>query len=506
MAPTLTSLAQEISASISNARELPIGTFACGGEIPIYASPEQVKEAHDKASAGSPDGTASGPVVLRWDAPRDSVDSEPAKVVFPVSSEEDSKGFEKLLRDSSPATFGLEGQHVLDETYRKAQKLYASAFSTSFNPYEPGIIDTWTIRAELYSLNIYSGPSGKFKAHVDTPRSTYQIGSLVACLPMSHKDGELAVRHDGKTYTFDWSDKTANEAQPSIKWAAFYSDCEHEVFEVTKGHRVTLTYNLYATRGNCFLPSQSALDPTSLPLYRQVKNLISSERFQSKGRLIGPTMCTMCFFLLSCTCSDIAQIVSLAITAHMPDPHTEKKTGLPFCLKGIDMAMYEAFRATGLTVRLCAVVDNPYSGWYGRRAWDRDLQEFSDSESTEKQGGVTAVKPKLDRRNYRYMYDSDEVNDDVGDDAKDVPSQLIRPICPLISAGMCEGPDDLEQTFENFGDRIDYKKVFWLNKKNKGNKKLQFNCIAYGNEPETREKYSQFALIVEAPAKELVTD
>ncbi|OBR04864.1 Oxidoreductase [Colletotrichum higginsianum IMI 349063] len=482
MSPTLTSLAQEISASISNARELPIGTFACGGEVPIYSSPEQVKEAHDRASAGNPDGTASGPVVLRWDAPRDSVDSEPAKVVFPVSSDEDSKGFEKLLRDSSPATFGLEGQPVLDETYRKAQKLYASDFSTSFNPYELGIIDTvrkillssirhedyeWTIRAELYSLNIYSGPSGKFKAHVDTPRSTYQIGSLVVCLPMSHKDGELAVRHEGKTHTFDWSDKTANEAQPSIKWAALYSDCEHEVFEVTKGHRVTLT--------------QSALDPTSLPLYRQVKNLISSERFQSKDRVLG------------------------YYSTHVY-PHTEKKTSLPFCLKGIDMAIYEAFRATGLTVRLCAVVDNPYDTWYGKRAWDRDLQEFSDSESTEKKDGVTADKQKLDRRNYRYMYDSDEVNDNVGDDAKDVPSQLIRPICPLINAGTCDRPDDLKQSLEDFGDRIDYKKVIWLNKKNKGNKKLQFNYLAYGNEPETSEKYSQFALIVEVPAKELVTD
>ncbi|TQN66049.1 hypothetical protein CSHISOI_09427 [Colletotrichum shisoi] len=446
MAPTLTSLAQEISASISNARDLPIGTFACGGEVPIYSSPEQVKEAHDRASVGNPDGTASGPVVLRWDAPRGSGDSEPAKVVFPVSSDEDSKGFEKLLRDSSPATFGLEGQHVLDETYRKAQKLYASAFSTSFNPYELGIIDTarrillssirheeyeWTIRAELYSLNIYSGPSGKFKAHVDTPRSTYQIGSLVFCLHMSHKDGELAVRHEGKTHTFDWSDKTANEAQSSIKWAAFYSDCEHEVFEVTKGHLVTLTYNLYATRGDSFLPSQSALDPTSLPLYRQVKNLISAERFQSKDRVLG------------------------YYSTHAY-PHAEKKTGLPFCLKGIDMAMYEAFRATGLTVRLCAIVDNPYGGWYGRRAWDRDLQEFSDSESTEKKDGGTADKQKLGRRTPRYMYASDEVNDNMGDDGKDVPSQLIRPICPLFNAGTCDRPDDLKQRLEDFGDGIDY--------------------------------------------------
>ena len=27
-----------------------------------------------------------------------------------------------------------------------------------------------------------------------------------------------------------------------IKWAAFYSDVEHEILPVTEGHRVTLTY------------------------------------------------------------------------------------------------------------------------------------------------------------------------------------------------------------------------------------------------------------------------
>ena len=41
------------------------------------------------------------------------------------------------------------------------------------------------IRAELYKLNVYSGPSGMFKAHVDTPRSDDQVGSLVVALPVA---------------------------------------------------------------------------------------------------------------------------------------------------------------------------------------------------------------------------------------------------------------------------------------------------------------------------------
>lgn len=46
--------------------------------------------------------------------------------------------------------------------------------------------------------------------------------------------------------TFDWGKSTQN-----IQFAAFYSDVEHEVLEVQSGHRVTLTYNLYAGELDC---------------------------------------------------------------------------------------------------------------------------------------------------------------------------------------------------------------------------------------------------------------
>ena len=95
------------------------------------------------------------------------------------------------------------------------------------------------IRAELYKLNIYSGPSGKFKAHVDTPRSETQIGSLVVCLPSAFQGGTLSVSHQDNTVKFDWSASSPAGQTPCIQWAAFYSDCSHEVQEVTAGHRVT---------------------------------------------------------------------------------------------------------------------------------------------------------------------------------------------------------------------------------------------------------------------------
>ena len=46
----------------------------------------------------------------------------------------------------------------------------------------------------------------------------------------------------GRKVEFDWS--TSDEFAGTMKWAAFFSDREHEVDEVASGHRVTLTYNL----------------------------------------------------------------------------------------------------------------------------------------------------------------------------------------------------------------------------------------------------------------------
>ena len=52
------------------------------------------------------------------------------------------------------------------------------------------------------------------------------------CLPHPHEGGNLSVKHRGKTYEWDWDDKPTD----TIQWAAFYSDCEHEVKEVRGGH------------------------------------------------------------------------------------------------------------------------------------------------------------------------------------------------------------------------------------------------------------------------------
>lgn len=127
---------------------------------------------------------------------------------------------------------------------------------------------------------VYSSPSGKFKPHIDTPRGSTQFGSLVVCLPLEHEGGQLQVRHKGKEVTYDWGSH-----QDQISWAAFYSDCEHEVLEVKSGYRLTLTYNLYAIRGGGMLTGiePPVLDTTQLPIYMSLKNIVQNKDFMPEG-------------------------------------------------------------------------------------------------------------------------------------------------------------------------------------------------------------------------------
>lgn len=158
-AVTLRALTQQVSAAISATKDLAVGTFAIGGEIPIEQP--QAEKNEDKVKV------PSAPVVLRWDNPSDH--PGPNRVSFPITSDVDARGFDHLLKVSEKATFGLNGRHEFDETYRKAQKLGADDFCATFSPYETGIVDvvsqvllpsiqtaedSRSIRAELYNMNV----------------------------------------------------------------------------------------------------------------------------------------------------------------------------------------------------------------------------------------------------------------------------------------------------------------------------------------------------------------
>lgn len=88
------------------------------------------------------------------------------------------------------------------------------------------------------------------------------------------------MRHHGQKVDFDWSSKSDS----TIQWAAFYSDCEHEINTISKGDRITLTYNLFITEpiGGSLLPN-AIVDAKTLPLYRHVKQLLEQPGFMKHG-------------------------------------------------------------------------------------------------------------------------------------------------------------------------------------------------------------------------------
>ena len=149
--------------------------------------------------------------------------------------------------------------------------------------------DVLNIRAELYKMNIYTCPTGCFKAHVDTPCGGNMFGSLVVCLPSQFTGGSLVTRHQGQEVAYDWSSPT-NDPVQNIQWAAFFSDVEHEILPVTNGYRVTLTYNLYHCDQLNPVPS---LNVTTTPFYQNLKATIGQPHFLHQRR--SPGFCLSAF-------------------------------------------------------------------------------------------------------------------------------------------------------------------------------------------------------------------
>lgn len=89
------------------------------------------------------------------------------------------------------------------------------------------------------------------------------FGSLVVVLPFEHEGGELILRHRGHEFIFDGQTLLKGAPLTSVAYVAFFSDVEHEVAEVTSGHRVTVTYNLYfdSTKGAPTIQAQEPADP-----------------------------------------------------------------------------------------------------------------------------------------------------------------------------------------------------------------------------------------------------
>ena len=234
------------------ARETKSATFVCGGCIAIAPPTAPIISANYTRRT-------SPPVRIYWH------DRECTRhLVLPMEEENDqNEPFSKI-----------------------ADTLDAEYFSSSFHPADYSILDALNqiilpgvrnhpenqlgfdkFSADLCRLNVSSSHGGSvssndFVEKIDAPDNPCQIGHLVV------------KSHDKKNVVeFDWSSRSGS----NIQWAAFYTDCDHQVEGIPEGYRVTLIYRLYITRpfGSSIPDSNPIIDPQGLPLYKYFHDLIA---------------------------------------------------------------------------------------------------------------------------------------------------------------------------------------------------------------------------------------
>jgi len=163
----------------------------------------------------------------------------------------------KLLARCQLAPYGKGTETLVDPGVRNTYELDPKHFQLKGVEWNRAIeqlveevaqklgLPTDRLEARLYKLLLYKS-GGFFLPHRDSEKADGMIASLVVVLPGEFGGGGLTVRHGA--FETSYSFRAANHLRAKApSYAAFYADCEHEVEQVTSGHRLCLTYNLVMT-------------------------------------------------------------------------------------------------------------------------------------------------------------------------------------------------------------------------------------------------------------------
>ncbi len=212
-------------------------------------------------------------------------------------------GVDKKLRAwCAPASFGEGAETRTDVRVREGRQLYARDGALAVEGFDEALgeilgrvraslcpHDAAPPSAELHSLNVY-GRGGHFVAHKDTPREPSVFGTLVVCLPLDFRGGQLIVEQASRA-TFDWEQRSyfATVHDPDvqrIRWAAFFGDVDHRIETVTSGCRATLTYELRrAPDAGATAPSQRG--EAEAAFTAALSEALADPKFASEGGTFG---------------------------------------------------------------------------------------------------------------------------------------------------------------------------------------------------------------------------
>ncbi|XP_055344035.1 uncharacterized protein LOC129592094 [Paramacrobiotus metropolitanus] len=248
----------------------------------------------------------------------------------------------------SAAVSRVNNQDVYAENDRKAGSLDVEDFATNFNVERSGILARMkndlldresiakSVDCELYKLSV-CGEGGCFKVHKDSPKSANMFGSLVIVFPVPHTGGAVLLRRSSKfdsvqEWKFDSGRELATVAQPSVGYAAFSSDVEHEVAFVQSGYRVALTYNLFLSgddySGKHTLPASKTVDVHETAFKAEMEKLLVNPTFLPHGGCIG-----------------------FGLQHEYPINNKTKASALAGCLKGNDAVIERVFRHLALPIQ-----------------------------------------------------------------------------------------------------------------------------------------------------------
>ncbi len=181
-----------------------------------------------------------------------------------------------LQKHSDPAPYGRGQETLVDAEVRSCRQIEATRirldpdWSDTLEEIAAlaaeGLGTAGKVEARLYKLLLY-GPGDFFLPHRDSEKEPGMFGTLVIALPSTFQGGELVVEHDEQQHTLSMQALSGAE----VAWAAFYSDCRHELRPVTTGVRAVLVYNLVRARGTTPpVPSGRDVDRVEAELCRWV--------------------------------------------------------------------------------------------------------------------------------------------------------------------------------------------------------------------------------------------
>ena len=172
----------------------------------------------------------------------------------------DDESIQRIKTGGSYAKIGINGKRGFDSKKRLTHEVLPVcdggnlkleglteqvAFQDLLHRIQSDLKIPGKVGAVLYKL-LYYESGCFFQKHRDHERLEHQVGTLILQLPSVFEGGDLRVWAPYSTHKNDDPIDTAilPTSSSSLKYAAFYTDCSHEVTNLIDGNRCVLVFSL----------------------------------------------------------------------------------------------------------------------------------------------------------------------------------------------------------------------------------------------------------------------